>query len=133
MKYKIWDKEESLITPIGEVLTKEEVFEKYPMAKIEGMEFVICDAPISLGVFMEFTQTKEIYKSRIINMASTPETTETEKQEMIDDYNALEPQEVLDLITFMEENPPLPEPTAEERIASALEFQNLLALPDEEV
>lgn len=28
--------------------------------------------------------------------------------------------------------PPEPEPTAEERIAAALEFQNILALPDEE-
>ena len=132
MKYKIWNKQDSLITPIGEVLTKEEVFSKYPMATVPELDFVICDTAITLGVFMEYTQTKDIYRDRIIEMASTPDTTEAEKQEMIDDYNSLEPQEVLDLITFMEENPPIPEATAEERIASALEFQNLLALPDEE-
>jgi len=132
MKYKIWNKEDSLITPIGEVLTKEEIFAKYPMATVPELDFVICDATITLGVFMEYTQTKDIYRDRILEMASTPETTEAEKQEMIDEYNALEPQDVLDLITFMEENPPMQEATAEERIASALEFQNLLALPDEE-
>jgi len=133
MKYKIWDKEETLITPIGEVLTKQEVFERYPSARLPQFEFVICDGPNTLSVWDEFTNLKAIVKPRIIDMASTPDTTEAEKLEMIDDYNALEPQEVLDLITFMEENPPIPEATAEERIASALEFQNLLALDDVEV
>ncbi len=44
-------------------------------------------------------------------------------------------QNVTDLITAMEEvlNAPAPEPapSAEERIASALEFQNILTLPEE--
>ena len=130
MRYKIWNKEDNLITPIGEVLTPEQVFIKYPMARLPQLNFIIIDGAISMGVFMEFTQTKEVYESKIIEMASTPDMMESEVLELKQDYANCNPQEVLDLITFMEDNPPASAPTAEERIASALEFQNLLALPD---
>ncbi len=114
MRYKIWNKQETLVTPIGEVLTPSEVIEKYPMAAIEGMKFIICDAPINLGVFMEFTQTKEQYKEMGADITD----------DMAD-------QEGLDAITFFEENPPEPEPTAEERMASAMEFQAMMTIPTE--
>lgn len=111
MKYKIWDKQQTLITPIGEVLTSAQVFERYPASAIEGIQYIICDSPISLGVFMEFSQTKENYKARgaIINDSQTT-------------------QEVLDAITYFEENPAAPLPSAEERMAAAMEFQNMMAL-----
>lgn len=111
MKYKIWDKQETLVTPIGEVLTPEQVIERYPMAALPNFKFIICDAPITLGVFMEYEQTKQSYKQ--MGVPITEDMTE---------------QEVLDAITFFEENPPVPEPTPEERMAAAMEFQNLLAL-----
>lgn len=111
MKYKIWNKQDVLITPIGEVLTPQQVVERYPMAALENFKFVICDSPISMGVFMELEQTKGHYKS--MGAAITDDMTD---------------QEVLDAITYFEEHPPEPEPTAEERIASAMEFQNLLAM-----
>ena len=131
MKYKIWNKTDRLFTPSGDSFSAEEVLAKYKLA--QSFDHIIVDAPINMGVFMEFTQTKEVYQPRIIDMASTLETTELEKEEMIAEYKALSTQEVLDLISYMEENPPVQEATAEERIASALEFQNLLALPDVEV
>lgn len=111
MKYKIWDKQETLVTPIGEVLTPEQVIERYPMAGLPNLKFIICDAPISLGVFMEYEQTKQIYKQ--MGVPITDDMTE---------------QEVLDAISYWEENPPEPEPSPEERMAAAMEFQNLLAL-----
>lgn len=113
MKYKIWNKQDNLITPIGEVLTPQQVFERYPAAAVDGIKYIICDAPINMGVFMEFEATKEHYKRLGVPITDT----------MTD-------QEVLDAISYWEENPPAPEPTSEERIAAALEFQNLLMLPD---
>lgn len=111
MKYKIWNGVDNLVTPIGEVLTAEQVKEKYPAAAIEGMKYIICDSPISMGVFMEFEATKKHYKNLGVPITDG----------MID-------QEVLDAISYFEENPPQPEPTPEERMAAAMEFQNLLAL-----
>lgn len=111
MKYKIWDKQETLVTPIGEVLTAEQVIARYPMAGLPNFKFIICDAPISLGVFMEYEQAKQAYKQ--MGVPITDDMTE---------------QEVLDAISYWEENPPEPEPSPEERMAAAMEFQNLLAL-----
>lgn len=112
MKYKIWDKQSNLITPIGEVLTPEQVFKRYPSSAIEGMKYIICDAPISMGVFMEFESAKNHYKA--LGVPITDNMTD---------------QEVLDAISNWEENPPTPPPSPEERIAAAIEFQNLLNMP----
>ena len=115
MKYKIWDREETLVTPIGEVLTKEQVFERYPASQLENMKYIICDSPVQLGVFMEFNATKEHYKEMGANITD----------DMTD-------QEVLDAITEFEQTPPPdPGPTAEERIAASLEFQSMMMLPQE--
>jgi hypothetical protein len=113
-KYKIWDRETDLVTPIGEVLTPEQVFARYPASSLADMKYIICDAPISMGVFMEFEATKEHYKH--LGVPITDDMTD---------------QEVLDAISYWEENPPEPEPTAEERIAAMLEFQSMMMLPDE--
>ena len=113
MKYKIWNKTDSLVTPTGKILTPQQVIEKYPAAGVEGIKYIIADQPISMAVFMEFEQTKAFYKQQGVPITD----------DMTD-------QEVLDAISAWEENPPAPEPTAEERIAAALEFQNLTTLPD---
>ena len=111
MKCKICDKEETLLTPIGEILTAEEVKNKYPMARLPQFKFIICDAPITLGVFMEFEQTKQQYKQ--MGVPITDEMTD---------------QEVLDAISYWEENPPIIEEvvTAEERMAAAMEYDNMM-------
>jgi hypothetical protein len=114
MKYKIWNGTDNLITPIGEVLTPQQVLQRYPAAGVAGMKFIIADQPISMAVFMEFEATKNAYKQQGVPITD----------DMTD-------QEVLDAISYWEEHPPVPEPTAEERIAAALEFQNLTSMPNE--
>ena len=116
MKYKIWDKTENLITPIGEVLTPQQVIKRYPAAGIEGMKYIVANQPISMAVFMEFESTKNTFKK--YGAAITDGMTD---------------QEVLDAISAWEERPQTPRITAEERIAAALEFQNIMSLPDKEV
>ena len=113
-KYKLWDKQSNLITPTGKELTPEQVFAEYPAARLPNLKWIVCDAPISMGVFMEFEATKEFYKR--LGVPITDEMTD---------------QEVLDAISAWEENPPEPGPTVEERIAAMLEFQAMMMLPDE--
>lgn len=113
MKYKIWDKQTTLVTPVGEVLTPTQVIQRYPAAAVDGMKYVIADQATSMAVFMELEATKEHYKR-----LGVPIT------------DGMTDQEVLEAITHWEENPPEPEPTAEERIAAAMEFQNIMMLPD---
>ncbi|MEI6296290.1 MAG: hypothetical protein WCO84_01415 [bacterium] len=128
MKYKIWNGQDTLVTPIGEILTAEDVKAKYPASGIAGMKYVICDSPIALGVFMEFTQTKAMYRDMIINSAKTITTTEEEIATLKSQFDALDDQEVLDAITYFEEHPAPAQPTADDRIAAAMEVQNMLAM-----
>lgn len=117
MRYKLWNKTDNLITPIGEVLTPQDVIARYPMAGIDGMKFIIADQPINMAVFMEFESTKNAYKQQGAQITD----------DMTDE-------EVLEAIRVFEETPPVSSvPSPEERIASALEFQMITSLPDEEV
>ena len=133
MKYKIWNNTDNLVTPIGEILTPAKFKAKYPMAGIPGMNFIVLDSPISMGVFMEFEQTKATYKKMIVDMAKLPEMSKLELTKIESEYDTQTDKEILELISYFDDNQPEPESTAEERIAAALEFQNLLALPDVEV
>jgi len=109
MRYKIWNKTDDLYAPSGEKFTVAEVLSKQPLANVAKM--IICDAPINMGVFMEFEQTKATYKQMGVLITDV----------MID-------QEVLDAITYFEEHPAPAEPTSEERTAAALEFQSMMLL-----
>lgn len=115
MKYKIWNKLDTLYTPSGQAFTKEQVFIKYPLSAVPGVQFIICDAPISMGVFMEYTQTRDSYKSSGANITDT-----------------MTSQQVLDAIYEFENRPPVVDntPSVEERTASALEALVMLSIPD---
>ena len=119
MKYKIWDKKSNLVTPTLAVLTPQQVFAKYPASALPDIDFIIVDDKISMGVFMEYSQTIKNYESR--GVVFTEEMTQQEKLDAISEFEAKIPEYV---------------PTAEERIASAMEFQNILAMedmPEEEI
>jgi len=111
MKYKLWNKQDTLYAPSGDAFTAEQIFKKYPLAKLPSVDFIICDAPISMGVFMEYSQTAETYKKAGAEIT-----------------DGMSKQEVLDAITAFEQKPVEQEPTAEERIAAAAEYQNLINL-----
>lgn len=114
MKYKIWNGTDSLVTPTMSILTKEEINKKYPASSMEGFKFIICDSPVSMGVFMEYETTKNTYIKMGANIteASTPE-------------------EVLSAMSAFDDKPSEEEVSSESRIAAALEFQNILALENQ--
>lgn len=113
MKYKIWNKTDSLTAPSGKEFTAEEIFEKFAWAKKETAKVIICDNVIEMGVFLEYEQTKAMYKK--MGVAITDDMTEDEVLAAISDY---------------EENPPEAEATTDERTAAALEFIAMASMPD---
>ena len=117
-RYQIWDKTSNIITPVGEVLTPEQWINRYPMAAVEGIKLVIGGGVINGSVCMEFTGMVEAYAKNGCDFSSC-----TTDQEILDTIEAFEDYQ----------NTPSTDPTAEERIASALEAQVMLSLPDEEV
>lgn len=114
MNYKIWDKQELLITPTGKVFTPEQIFEQYPAAQVDGIDYIITDSKINMGVFMQYDETIDVYANMGVEF--------TEEMSV---------QEKLNAIRAFETKKQEPTPTAEERIAAAMEFQNMLAMAEE--
>lgn len=116
-RYAIWDKESSIITPIGEVLTAAQWKERYPVANLDSVTVVCSAGEINGGFFGTLAQMKQIWEAQGVDFSGC--TTN---------------EEVLELIEASEDaaNAPSTEPTAEERTAAALEYANVLNSPDAE-
>lgn len=117
-RYAIWDKVSPVITPSGAVFTPEQWVAKYPVAGIESIT-VVCAAGEINGAFFgtlgQMCQTYEAYGADFSECKTA--------------------EEKLAVIEACEDamNAASAEPTAEERIAAALEYQVMASLPDEEV
>ena len=120
-RYKIWDKAEDIYT-LGAVdgrshWTAEEYIAQFaPWAANPAVQVIVGGGAINGTVFMELGATAEHY--RRLGAAIT---------------DGMSDAEILAAIEEFEDNPPAADPSAEERIAAALEYQVLAALPDEEV
>lgn len=110
-RYAIWDKESPVITPIGEVLTAEQWIARYPVAGLESVTVVCAAGEINGGFFGTLGQMKQMYENQGADFS-----------------NASTNEEVLEVIEAFEDaaNVTIDEPSAEERIAAALEYQNLI-------
>ena len=112
-RYAIWDKKTPIITPVGEVLTPEQWIERYPVAGLDSITVICAAGEINGGFFGTLGQMKTMYENEGADFSEC--TTD---------------QEVLDMIEAFEiaMNTPSNEPSVEERIAAAMEFQNLMNL-----
>ena len=117
-RYAIWDKTSPVITPIGEVLTAQQWMERYPVAALDSITVVCSGGEINGGFFGTLGQMVENYSS--MGCDFTGIDTDVEKLAAIEAFeDAL--------------NQPSNEPTTDERIAAALEYQVMASLPDETV
>ena len=112
-KYAIWDKVSPIITPVGEVLSAEEWIARYPVAGLDSVTVVCATGEINGGFFGTLGQMRTMYEN-----------------EGADFSGADTPEEVLKVIEEFEaaQNAVDPTPTPEERIAAAMEYQNLLSM-----
>ena len=115
-RYAIWDKQTPIITPIGEVLTPEQWIARYPAAGVAFITVVCAAGEINGGFFGILSQMVQMYEAQGADFSGA--TTDEEKLEVIEAFE--------DAM-----NEPDLTPSAEERIAAALEFQNLVSMPDE--
>lgn len=116
-RYAIWDKTSPVIVPTGKVFTAEQWKEKYPAAALESITVVCAAGEINGGFFGTLGQMEQLYAAQGADFSAC-ETAE-DKLEVIEAFeDAL--------------NAPSDEPTTDERIAAALEYQVMASLPDEE-
>ena len=117
-RYAIWDKVSPIITPIGEVLTAEKWIERYPVAGVPSITAVCGAGEINGAFFGTLGQMVQMYTAQGADFSAC--TTDEEKLEVIEAFE--------DAM-----NTPSTEPTTDERIAAALEYQVMASLPDETV
>lgn len=116
-RYAIWDKASPVIVPTGKVFTAEQWKEKYPVAALDSITVVCSAGEISGGFFGTLGQMVQMYEAQGADFSAC-ETAE-DKLAVIEAFeDAL--------------NAPSGEPTTDERIAAALEYQVMASLPDAE-
>lgn len=121
-RYAIWDKKSPVITPIGEILTAEQWIERYPVAGIDNITIICARGEINGAFFGTLGQMVQQFENRNVDFSAC--VTDEEKLATIEAY--LDAQEAEDIAAASE-------PSTDERIAAALEYQVMASLPDEEV
>ena len=111
-RYAIWDKVSPIITPIGEVLTAEQWIERYPVAGIDSITVVCGAGEINGSFFGTLGQMVQMYEAQGADFSAC--VSDEDKLQVIEDFE--------DAM-----NAPSTDPSAEERIAAALEYQNMMA------
>ena len=117
MKYKMWDKVSDIFTLVPDEDGKQQwTAQEYIQAhaqwvNIPGVKVIVGGGKINGTCFMEFDATVDFYKEQGADIVDG----------MTDD-------EILEAIEEFEQRPPEVEPSPEERIAAALEFNNLLSM-----
>lgn len=116
-RYAIWNKQDPILTPVGEVLTAEQWKQRYPIAGLDTITVVCGAGEINGSFFGTLGQMVQMYTEQGADFSAC--TTDMEKLEVIEAFED-------------ECNAASGEASAEERTAAALEFIAMSSLPDEE-
>ena len=133
-KYAIWNKQDPILTPIGEVLTAEQWIQRYPIAGIDSITVICAAGEINGAFFGTLGQMVKMYENEgcDFSLCVTPE----EKLAAIEAFD--DAREAAAKAKAEEEA--ANKAAAEElnaaslaSIAASMEYQNMMTLPDEEV
>lgn len=118
-KYQIWDKVSSVITPSGKVFTAEQWKKKYPVANIDSVSIVCSSGEINGAYFGTIGQMKHLWENKGKDFSDCKSD-----QEILDKIEQFE--NAASEAAIKEAQEAANVPTDTERIAAALEYQNLL-------
>ena len=111
-RYVIWDEVSQVITPIGEVLTAEQWMDRYPMARLDGLQLVLAGGQINGAFCGVYSEMVDMYERQGCDFSGCKT-----QQEHLDAIEAFED----------ERNKPVVEPLSDAtRTADALEDLVLL-------
>ena len=133
-KYKIWNKKDTILTPIGEVLTAEKWIERYPIAGVESITVVCAGGEINGAFFGTLGNMVEIYAKQGCDFSAC-ETAEDKLAaiEAFEDARAAEAAAAAKQAAEAEAANAELNASSLASIAAQLEYQNMLTLDDVEV
>ena len=133
-KYAIWNKQDPVLTPIGEVLSAEKWIERYPIAGVESITVICATGEINGAFFGTLGQMVDMYAKQGCDFSSC-ETAE-DKLAAIEAFDdAREAEQIAQAKAQAEAKATNEDLTATSlaSIAASMEYQNLLTLEDTEV
>lgn len=133
-KYAIWNKQDPILTPVGEVLSAEKWIQRYPIAGVPTITVVCAAGEINGAFFGTLGQMVQMYENQGCDFSAC--TTPEEKLQAIEDFDvareaaarAKAEEEAATKAATEELNA-----TSLASIAAQLEFQNMMSLDDVEV
>ena len=114
-RYTIWHKKSPVITPIGEVLSPEPWIERYPIAGLDSITVICAQGEVNGAYFGTLGQMKQMYENNGADFSAC-----TTNEEVLEAIEAFEDAQAELAAQGSDESTP------EERIAAALEYQNIL-------
>ena len=118
-RYALWDKVSDIYTPVGERLTAQQWIDRYGWIKAPGSVPIVAAGLINGALIDELGQMKTRYEQQGCVFADG-----MSNQEVLDAIEAFEDQRAAEAKAAAEEAANTP--SAEERLAAAVEFQNLM-------
>ena len=125
-KYAIWNKKDSVITPIGEVLTAEQWIDRYPVAGLDSITVVCSAGEINGGFFGTLGQMVQMCEARGVDFSTC--TTDEEKLAAIEEFEGKANMPDEGAVSNEELTA-----SSLASIAASLEYQNMMTLDDTEV
>lgn len=116
-RYAIWNKTDDIYTPAGPKLTAAQWIERYGWAGNPNMTVIVSAGPINGSMIDELSRMKARYEAQGATFDEG-----LSNQQLLDAIEAWEDEKNAEAAARAAE------PTAEERIAAAMEYQNLLSL-----
>ena len=129
-KYAIWNKQDKILTPIGEILTAEQWIERYPIAGLKNITVLCAAGEINGAFFGTLGSMVEMYEKQGADFSTC--VTDEEKLAVIEAFDEAREQAQREASANTISNEEL---TAESlaSIAASLEYQNMMTLDDVEV
>lgn len=133
-RYSIWNKKDSILTPIGEVLTAEQWINRYPIAGVESITVICAGGEINGAFFGTLGSMVERYEKDGCDFSNCHNA-----QDKLDVIEAFEDAREAEAIAKAKERAEAEainnEMTASSlaSIAASMEYQNMLTLDDAEV
>lgn len=129
-RYAIWNKQDPVYTPVGELFTADEWFDRYPIARLDSITVVCAAGEINGGFFSTLGQMVDSYAKQGCDFSAC--TTNQEKLDAIEAFEdareAEAAQAAADARATEEMNA-----ASTASIAASLEYQNMMTLEDVEV
>ena len=124
-KYAIWNKQDPILTPIGEVLTAEEWIQRYPIAGVDSITVVCAAGEINGGFFGTLGQMVQMYEAQGADFSAC--VTNEDKLAVIEAF-----EDAKNDTSGVVSNEELTA-TSLASIAASMEYQNMLTLDTVEV